>query len=93
MDTYYCLEELSWLTAQEDCSARVPKECLNGFNQSFLVVEASEDLPQACMPDSVKGPLQISKDVEQIALVLWLPLFGKSITSDRVHSFGHSFVS
>ena len=45
-------------------------QCLDGLNQSFLYVEASEDLPRACMPDSVKRLLEIYNVVEQVALVL-----------------------
>ena len=41
-----------------------------GLNQSFLYVEASEDLPQACMPYSVKRLLEVDEVVEHIALVL-----------------------
>ena len=41
-----------------------------GLNQSFLYVEASEDLQQACMPGSVKRLLEVYEVVEQIALVL-----------------------
>ena len=37
---------------------------------SFVYSEASEDLPQACMPDSVKYLLEVYKVVELIALVL-----------------------
>ena len=44
--------------------------CLNGFNYSFLHVEASEDLPQACMPHSVKRLPEVYEVVEQIDLVL-----------------------
>ena len=43
---------------------------LDGLNQSFLYVEASEDLPKACMPDSVKCLLEIYEVVEQVVLVL-----------------------
>ena len=38
-----------------------------GLNQSFLYVEASEDLQQACMPDSVKRLLEIDVIVQEIA--------------------------
>ena len=34
------------------------------------LVEASEDLPQACMPDFVKHLLEVYEVMEQIALVL-----------------------
>ena len=44
--------------------------CLNGLSQFFLYVKASEDLPQACMPDSVKHLLEVYEVVEQIVLVL-----------------------
>ena len=33
-------------------------------------VEASDDLPQACVPDSVTRPFEVYEAVEQIALVL-----------------------
>ena len=44
--------------------------CLNGLNQSFLYVETSEDLSQACVPKSFKCLLEVYEVVEQIALVL-----------------------
>ena len=44
--------------------------CLNGLSQFFLYVEASEDLLQACMPDSVKRLLIVHEIVEQVSLVL-----------------------
>ena len=44
--------------------------CLNGLSQFFLYVKASEDLTQACMPDSIKRLLEVYEGVEQIALVL-----------------------
>ena len=45
---------------------------LNGLNQTFLYVEASVDLPQACMPDSVKSLLEVYVVVEQMVLELLL---------------------
>ena len=33
--------------------------CLNSLNQTILYVEASEHLPQTCMPDSVKRLLEV----------------------------------
>ena len=42
---------------------------------SFLYVEASVDLAQACMPDSVKRLLEVYEVVEQIALVLQVFLY------------------
>ena len=36
----------------------------------FLYVEAFEDLPQACMQDSLKRLLEVHEVVEQMALVL-----------------------
>ena len=52
---------IPWLTVREDCIAGVFILCLNGLNQSFFYVEASDDLhrPQACMPDSVKHLLEV----------------------------------
>ena len=38
------------------------------MNQSFVHVEVSEDLPQACMPDPVKRLREAYEAVEQIAL-------------------------
>ena len=38
------------------------------MSQTSLYVEASEDLPQACTPDSVKRPLEVYKVL--IALVI-----------------------
>ena len=35
-----------------------------------MCVGALEDLPQACMPDSVKRLLEVNEAVEQIVLVL-----------------------
>ena len=35
--------------------------CLNGSNYSFIYVVASEDLPQAYMPDTVKRLLEVYK--------------------------------
>ena len=43
--------------------------CLNDLNQTFLYIDASEGLPQACMPDSVKRFLEVYEVVEQTALV------------------------
>ena len=43
--------------------------------RSLLYVEASEDLLQACMPDSVKCLLEVYEVVEQIAAMLWVLLF------------------
>ena len=37
---------------------------------SFIYVEASYDVPQACVPDSDKRLLEVHEVVEQIALVL-----------------------
>ena len=51
------------MTVKKDCTARVLVECLNGLN--FFSVEASEDVPQACIPDSVKRLLEVYKVVEQ----------------------------
>ena len=51
-----------------DHSVAHPSRCPGGW--SFLHVKASEDLPQACMPDSVKRLLAVYEVVEQIALVL-----------------------
>ena len=56
--------------------------CLNGLNQSFLYVETSEDLPQACMPDSTKRLLGVYEVVEQIALVLYVLLNDDSTIED-----------
>ena len=53
-DTYSCLElveELPQLTVQEDYTDGVLIQCLNGSNQTFIHVEASENLLQACMAD------------------------------------------
>ena len=61
MDTSCCFEELPWLKVQEDCTAGVLIYCLNGLNQSFLYAEVSEDLPQACMPDSEWCPKKREK--------------------------------
>ena len=38
------------------------------LNQTLLYVEASDDLPQACMLDSVKRLLEVYEVVEQITL-------------------------
>ena len=38
--------------------------------ESVLLVEASEDLPQARMPDSFKRLFEVYEVVEQIALML-----------------------
>ena len=35
-----------------------------------MYIEASEDLPQACVPDAVKRRLEVYEVVEQTALVL-----------------------
>ena len=43
---------------------------MNGLNSSFLRVEASEDLPGTCMPDSVKHLLEVYGVVEQITPML-----------------------
>ena len=43
-------------------------QCLNGLNQTY--VEASEDLSQACMPDSVKHLHEVYEGFEQIMQVL-----------------------
>ena len=42
----------------------------NGLNQTFLYAEASDDLPQAYMQDSVKSLLKVYEVVEEIALLL-----------------------
>ena len=60
------------MTVEEDCTAAVFILPLNGLNQSFLYVEASEDLLQVCMQDPVKHLLEIYEVVEQIVLVLYL---------------------
>ena len=39
-------------------------KCLNGLNQSFFYVEVSEYLAQVCMPDSVKGLLEVNEVVK-----------------------------
>ena len=65
----------SQLTIQEDCTAGILIQCLRGLNQSFPCVEASEDLLQACMPDSVKRLLEIYDVVGQIAQVLQVLLY------------------
>ena len=50
------------------------------MDQSFLYVEASEDLPQTCMPVSVKGLLEVYEVVEQTALELYTLLHNDMIT-------------
>ena len=45
---------------------------------SFLCVEASVDLPQACMTDSVKRLLEVYEVVEQVTLVLSVLLYNDS---------------
>ena len=52
------------------------------MNQTFLYVEASENLSQACIPDSVKLLLEVYEVVEQIALVLKVRLFDDSAIED-----------
>ena len=52
------------------------------MNQTFLYVEASEDLLKACMPDSVKSLLQVYEAVEQIVLVFQVLLYDDSTTED-----------
>ena len=56
--------------------------CLNGSNYSFIYVVASEDLPQACMPDSVKRLLEVYEVGEQITLVLQAPPHDDSTIAD-----------
>ena len=58
------------MTAQEDCTAKILMQSLNGLNRLFFYVEAFEDLPQACMTDSEKRLLEVYEVLEQIALVL-----------------------
>ena len=86
MDTYCCLEELHWPTVQDSCAAGVLIQGLNGLNQSFLYVEASEDLPQAYMPDSVKCLLKVFEVVEQIVLVLQVLLYDDQTIEDLFSS-------
>ena len=52
------------------------------MNQSSIYVEASEDLPQAFVPDFVKRLLEVYEVVEQIALVLKLLLYNDSTIKD-----------
>ena len=68
---------LSWRTPLADCSkgctAGVLMYRFNCMNFSFLSVEPSEDLPQACRPDSfvfIKRLLEVYEVVEQITLML-----------------------
>ena len=63
-------EELSQLTVQEDYTVGVLIYCLNGLNWSIICVEASEDLPQACMPGPVKRLPEVYEVLEQLVLVL-----------------------
>ena len=51
------------------------------MNQTFLYVEASENLSQACIPDSVKLLLEVYEVVEQIALMLYV-LLCNDLTSE-----------
>ena len=82
ISSWCCLEELPKLTVQEDCTAGVLIQCLNGLNQTFLYVEASENLSQVCIPDSVKLLLEVYEVVEQIALVLKVRLYDDSAIED-----------
>ena len=45
-------------------------KCPDSLKQSFLYIEVSEDLPQACMSNSIKRLLEIYEVVEQNALML-----------------------
>ena len=91
-DTTRCLEDTppppqtDCVTVQEDCCAGVFIQRLDGLNQSFLHVEASEDLPQACMPDSVRHILEACDVVEQIALVLSVLLYDVSTVEGLFYS-------
>ena len=55
---------------------------MDGLNQSFLYVEASEDLRQACMPDFVKFLHEVYEVVEQILLMLYVLLSDDSAIED-----------
>ena len=75
MDTYCCLGR----TPLADCSRGLHSWSFNTvpdwLKPSFLCVEVSVDLPQACMTDSVKRLLEVYEVVEQIALVLQVFLY------------------
>ena len=58
------------LNVEENCIAGVLILCVLGLKWSFIYAEASEDLQQACMSDSVKRLLEVYEVVENIALVL-----------------------
>ena len=58
------------LNVEENCIAGVLILCVLGLNWSFIYAEASEDLQQACLPDSVKRLFEVYEVVEQFMLVL-----------------------
>ena len=59
----------SWLV-RRNCTAGVFIKGLDDLNKPFLDVEASEDMPEAIMPHSVEGFLEVNEVVEQVLLML-----------------------
>ena len=49
---------------------------------SYFYIEACEDLPQACMSNSVKRIFEVCEVVKQTALMLHVLLYDESTTED-----------
>ena len=64
------LEIFTDVAVEEDCTASVVVECLDDLNKSFLHAEASHDVPQAFMPHSIKGFLEVNEVLVEFFLVL-----------------------
>ena len=64
------LEIFTNVADEEDCAVSGVVERLNDLNKSFLYAEASHNVPQAFMPHSVEGFLEVYEVVIEFFFVL-----------------------
>ena len=69
-NSYCCFEEVSKVVVQENCTDWIFVECFDDSNEVIIKVIISHHLPQAFMPDTVEGFLEVDEVVVNIALVL-----------------------
>ena len=69
-DSNCCSEPVSYAAVEEDCTSGLVIEVFDDSDKVGAAVVLLHGCPQSCMPNPVKGLLEVYEDMAEVLLVL-----------------------